>query len=57
MAICFLMKLFDSGELLACMLRLQSFELKVVKDEGGGHVAELECLGRKTIIDDQSYTN
>ena len=27
------------------------------KDEDGGHVAELECLGRKTIIDDQSYTN
>lgn len=36
---------------------MQSFELKVVKDEDGGHVAELECLGRKTIIDDQSYTN
>lgn len=36
---------------------MQSFELKVVEDEDGGHVAELECLGRKTIIDDQSYTN
>lgn len=36
---------------------MQSFELKVVKDEDGGHVAQLECLGRKTIIDDQSYTN
>lgn len=36
---------------------MQSFELKIKKEEYGLHVAELECLGRKTMIDDQSYTN
>ena len=36
---------------------MQSFELKIKKEENGRHVAELECLGRKTMIDDQSYTN
>lgn len=36
---------------------MQSFELKIKKEENGLHVAELECLGRKTMIDDQSYTN
>lgn len=36
---------------------MQSFELKVGKEENGSHVTELECLGRKTMIDDQSYAN